>query len=204
MDFWNGGLLKLFFVRPQSKQSETFSGCYSTGSTCPLVCRCLADGYDYKTVHASSGVVSCLFNEATVDDVHDVVNGKGGFCDVGGKDDFATALWSGFKDFGLHIAWEAGVNGQDQELLDFRAESFHTVVDLFHGFLNFVLSSEKTQNITISLRQMDLQHSHNSGFDVIGLGVGSVVNVDRESSSRDFNDWGTIEILGKLFGLQSG
>lgn len=54
------------------------------------------------------------------------------------------------------------------------------------------------------LSQMDLQDSYYGSFDIIGLRIRSIVNVDWKPTTWDFNNRSTIEVFWKFLSLESG
>jgi hypothetical protein len=51
---------------------------------------------------------------------------------------------------------------------------------------------------------MDLQDGDHAGLDIVGFGVGGVVDIDGEPASGDVDDGCSVEIFGELLGLESG
>lgn len=136
-----------------------------------------------------------MLYESAVNYIYDIVDRQRSLCDVGCEYHFPSSLGSGLENFSLHVRRQSRINGQHNQLLDFAPETFHSVVYALHSLLNFVLASQKAQNISMFLSEMDLQDSHDGSLDIIGLRIGSIINVDWKSTAWDFDYWSPIEVF---------
>lgn len=70
------------------EHSEDDSIADATGPSCALVAAGLAGPDQFQIFHPAADVEADFLAEAEIDDVANSEDGDGGFCDVGGDDDF--------------------------------------------------------------------------------------------------------------------
>lgn len=145
-----------------------------------------------------------MLHETGVNDEDDTVNGDRGFGDVSRQNDFASAFGRRLEDFGLHFTREVGIDGTDNQLLDFVSQcSSRFCQGLLAGFdlfLSLIIQGQykstsgqeqtstdgkEDKNVALGLRRVYLEDSRNSGVQVVRFGLWRVVDIDRELATRD-------------------
>mmetsp|Transcript_51401 Transcript_51401/g.159378 ORF Transcript_51401/g.159378 Transcript_51401/m.159378 type:complete len:415 (+) Transcript_51401:305-1549(+) len=179
------------------------AGASAPSPTRPLPRVGLADGRDQERVHTRLGIVHLDLGHAGVDHEVDAVNRQGRLRDVGRDDALPTARRRGLEDHGLHLGGQRAVHGQDDEGRRAHGLKFlHPLVENLACSVDLLLSRQEHEDIAGWLREVNLQHGHQRGLDVVLLGVLRVEDLNGESSAWDREDVGIEEIAGEFLRIQ--
>lgn len=74
----------------------------------------------------------------------------------------SSPWWGWFKDFGLHIRRQVGIDGEDQELCNFGAQATAAILQHLAAGFNFFLPTENRESGT---RQVHHQTQNGTGED---------------------------------------
>jgi hypothetical protein len=190
--------MAVFFAGPEA-HADAGSG--ASGAASALVGGGLADFFYQESVDAAIGVVTWNTSKATVDDAADAVDGKGGFGDVGGDDDFAfvVACHSGVLIVGRKFA----VEGKEDE-----APGFVGVTDGFDGLGNFEASGHEDENIAFCSGQDEVAERLGGlvpdGSFVYVTRRGGIPDIDGVSATLRFNNAAGLEVIFEARGVERG
>ena len=155
-----------------------------------------------QRVHAEFRIIGILFGKSGINDIVDAVYRDTRFRNVGGNDDLARAGRCSFKDAGLHLGWKGGINGQDDELGYLRSERLDPLKEDFTSRVDLFLTREKEKNVAFGFHEVDLHDGDEGRFEIVGLWLFGVEDLDGEGPAGNGKDGASPEVLGKLFGVE--
>mmetsp|Transcript_45512 Transcript_45512/g.99125 ORF Transcript_45512/g.99125 Transcript_45512/m.99125 type:complete len:321 (+) Transcript_45512:593-1555(+) len=204
LNLWCIVVVQLVLVGPFGEEPEAFARLHAPGTASPLVGGGFGARHHNQRLHSCPRIEGVLLAEARIDHKNNVVNGDGRFRNVGRQHHFSRSRGCGFKDLGLHIGGQIGIDGQHQELTHLSAHASRLEAQQVHRLFDFLLPSEKDQHVTRPLREVNLKHGHDTSVQIVcfrGLGI---VDSHRISSSWDIEDRRVVEVFRELLCVQGG
>ena len=122
-----------------------------------------ARAHDDERVHAHLGIVALLLDEARVDDVVDAVDGERRLGDVRGDDALTTTWRSRLKDPCLLLARKSRVHGKHVKFGNGGTQGAHALEKNFSRRVDFLLTGEEEQNVTLWFGEVNLHHRYQRG-----------------------------------------
>ena len=185
-------------------QPIAFSRACSAGSSCTLLGTRLRNRRNHKRVHSQLRVVHLYFSKPRVHHVEDPIDSERGLRNVRCYHYLPRPRRGRVKDLRLQVRGQGGVNRQDYQLRGIVAQLLHPFGQYLAGRVDFLLSSQKEENIPGRLCQMNLEHCHQRCFEVVRFRLVCIQDLHWERNSWYSEDVAVIKVTGKLFSIQRG
>ena len=132
----------------ESVQPEAFAGARAASTPRPLHSTGLGNWGHKQRLRVRPWIVELLFDKPWIHHVHNSINRYRCFCDIGGHNNLARALWGRWEHLSLLLHGQAGIKRQHHHWLLF---TIGTILYLVARILNLLLTAKEQQDISFSL-----------------------------------------------------